>query len=286
MTRYRFWILFGACVVAAGAVWFLSVPKKLDQIEARASDLHSLAQRADDLAPRAVGAKTLGAQEFALNAARKDLGDLQSEFLDRDAQNLDLWFPELKTSWARRPSAVDFKRYYLVSTDDLRRVLVTAAEQLGAKSAVAALIEYSWMKGDELPPPADLRDLQREFWVQDRLFRAAARYGALPVKPMEVGAAETAVGLGKRLFARRPYRLFMEVPTVELRRLLHAFDGPFKDPSAARIGGTVGMRVLVNQVGVSRLKLDRDVAEGLSRGTRVQVTFDLTVLDFELPKEG
>ena len=70
MSRYGFWILLGACVVAAGTVYALQIRVTVHEIEARADALRNtadhLSERTDDAVSPHTVSTLLERQEKAI----------------------------------------------------------------------------------------------------------------------------------------------------------------------------------------------------------------------------
>lgn len=268
--RLRFWLLFAACLAAAGAVWVLAVPKKLQAIEERADDLHATAARASALAPSAIGAVTLESAKAARAEAEVAAKKVAQAFARHDDEHLDRWFPELDLPWTEVPSSEEFERLYLVNLDALLRDATAALEAEGQPGSPIALVSYPWMRDDAKPARLELRDLQREFWVQDRVVRALAAVGARTVEPIAGGREEAAVGLDSAVFKRLRWRVEAACPPARVRQVLHVFSGATDDG--------FGLHTLVGRVVVARTRAESG-APAAADEPPVRVTFDLSVLD-------
>ena len=277
MNRYTFWLLLAACLVVAAVVYMVQVRTTVQDLEAEIVALDATAERAEALTGAAVGPKTVEALRERQEEVRSRFKKVAQGFARRDAECLERWFEGLDVPWSKMPLREDFKRLYSLGVDQLLRDADRLLRSAGVENETPSLIEYPWMSGGGLPEKDDLRHLQREFWIQDRIVRSLARHGAWtarPIKPAEVGAA-AATGP----FDRLRYDVLARVPSERLRFAVHAFDAPWTATYPDGSSETIDLPVLVDNVSVRRLTLDTASANRYPGEPPVEASFYLTVLD-------
>lgn len=288
MGRYTFWILLGACLLAAGAVYFLEVARPSGELETQAAVLDSMSERADSLGERAIGPATVATMKNRLAAADELTANLEAHFATIDSNNVERWFPGLRLGWSEQPLREEFKRFYNLATDQLVREASKDLEGFGYDDPSLPLIEHPWMRGSDLPPNDRMRGLQQEFWVQDRLVRAFSRVGAVLTRPVRGGERQAAVGAsaGGR-FDRVRYDVQVRCKTLHLRRVLHALDRPFEVRFAGGASETMFLGLVVDNVSVRSISVDTATANRYADEPPVEVSFFVTLLDFQNePKAG
>lgn len=284
MGRFTFWILLAACLMAAGAVYVLKVDNQKRDVEKQARELDAISERGLLAAENAIGDTMLIEQSQQQITAQKTFEATARWFEDRNAQNLSMWFPTLNMrSWAGTPSREDFKRFYNLAVDQLIREVADDLRDHGLEGQTLQLVSHPWMRGDEIPDKADLRALQREFWVQDRLVRAFARAGAVLARPIQGGESQSGVGVvaGGGPFNRIRYDVRVLCQTRYLEDVLHALDAPFDITHEDGTKELAALPVIVNNVLIQRLNVDATIANRYPEEPPVEVTFFLTVLDFD-----
>jgi hypothetical protein len=266
--RLRFWLILGAAVLLAIVAWGLALPRLMQTNAELADELD--AQRKDVLAatPGAIGTSSLVARDAVRDRVDAMVAGAEKRFASVDAKYLDRWFDDVGRKWTAQPSPAEFKRYYLLEVDALRRELTGLYEKAELGPKTAPLVEHSWMGEDETPDINALRWYQREFRAQGRILRALAKAGVWLESPMVVGRLEALGGVAvARLFDDLPVKLTGLVRPQDLSRGLHAFDVT---------GKQLGIRVRNVEV-AAPLPSELDAAEI----PPLRLTFELEVLDFK-----
>ena len=287
MARLSFWILLFACVVVACSVYVFRVDALAGSVREGSRELQASADRAELAASVAVGGEMLQAQRQARDKAVEAYRNLAAWFNARNDQNLTRWFPDLSvTSWGEEPLREDFKRYYNLARDRLVREIAPDLERHGLQSEIMPLVEHPWLRGEELPEKSELRRYQKDFWVQDRLVRAFVRRGAVLVRPIQGGDNQPGVGLvaGGGPFDEIRYDVRVRCSSLQLLNVLHALDGPVEISHEDGSKEDMSLNVIVDRVEVQRLNVDAALANRYAGEPPVEVTFYLTVLDFDLEK--
>lgn len=282
MGRFTFWILLAACLLAAGAVYVLEVSRSADELSSQLDVLDRMTERASHLAASAAGPKTVATMGERQQSANIKLERLRSRFAAVDADNIERWFDGLDTPWSEQPLREDFKRFYNLAYDQLVRDASRELEQHGYENVILALIDYPWMAGDTLPTNDEMRMVQREFWIQDRLVHAFSRVGALLTRRIRGGERQAAVGRSTGgHFDNVRYDVQVRCSPKNLRRVLHALDRPFEITYRGGEKETMFLNLVIDNVAVRRISVDTATANRYASEPPVEVSFFVTLLDIQ-----
>ena len=282
MGRFTFWLLLAASLVAAGAVYVLEVSDASGDLSSQLEVLDGMSERAERLSATGVGPPTVGTMKSRQKKARSQIAGIEARFRQGEEDNVEHWFPGLRMSWKKQPLREDFKRYYNLGVDQLRRDASNDLEKHGIEDPELHLIEYEWMQGSDLPPNDDLRALQQEFWVQDRLIRAFARVGGVLTRPIRGGERQNAVSrTAGGHFDHVRYDAQVRCSPTNLRRVLHALDRPFDVTFVSGETESMFLNAVVDNVAVRRISVDTATANRYAGEPPIEVSFFITLLDMQ-----
>ena len=294
-SKYLFWVLLALLFVVLGLVYVLKVQRTAQRLSEKVALLNTLSASASTKAPHAVGRKELAEMTEMQNKVRDDvLRKLQASFERRDADNLDLWFPDLKTPWKSSPRVEPFQRQYELARDRLTRETARYLAEQGVKNVSTALLSYESLtneaynsKEERARVQKEMRRRQREFWVQDRLARLFARVGAWLSRPIKGGESSgiAANGVSSAAFERTRYDVRVRVKSERLQDALHALDAPVTLHSED--GGllVIALSAVVDNNAIRSLDLDLPLVQKWEGEPPVEVSFYLTILDYHERKK-
>jgi hypothetical protein len=290
VSNFTFAVVLGVCVLAAGGVYAGKVARDVRKLDAAAAELRETAAGASSLAKTAVGAATLEAQKTRQDEIRESLKTVEAFFGEVDARSADHWFPSLGIPWSIEPDPVDFKRHYSLAADQLGREAAAALEPRKLGEGGGQLRPYVWQTSPDLPAKADLRALQREFWIQDRIIRAFARTGGLVTKPLEGGEVQRGVRSQSTgaAFDMVRYTVHLRCRPVDLLEVVHSLDGPFEIKHEDGKREEIVLPAVVDNIIVRAMTLDAGVsnhlvaetADGVAGEPPAEVTVFATILDY------
>ncbi|MCB9831952.1 MAG: hypothetical protein H6807_05705 [Planctomycetes bacterium] len=288
MGKYGFWILLGCCLAAIAAVYAIEVRKSADELRATVETSHGRAALARETAKVAVGRSALEGLKEAQARTRAQVDDLHQFFVDRDDQNLDCWFPDLRLPWRTAPKPEPFLREYQLSQDRLARELLRLLVDAGAPDAPVPLIDPGPLDPKDYPDAkalgAEMRRRQREFWIQDHLLLAFARYGAWPARTIRHGEAIGATGASP--FERLRYDVQVWADPTRVSEVLHAFDSPFVHVTEDGQRIDIAINAVVDNVSIRPAEPDEKTLATFKDRLPVLVSFYLTILDYDPKARG
>ncbi|HGY91820.1 MAG TPA: hypothetical protein ENK43_11680 [Planctomycetes bacterium] len=280
--RYSFWLLLAACVVVAAAVWGLNVKKNVAELKREAENLAELEKEAQRTAAVGIGPATLKSFEAAQEELWGKLRALEDRFLAIDEDNLDHWFDGLDLDWRKLPKPEAFRRQFALARDQQIREVNTLLKERGFDGALYSPPAPVWLTADKLPKAKALKRIQRAFWIEDRIVRALARFGAVLSGAVEGGEQESEMGSDPAggLFDRIRYTVKVHCPADQVLNTAHAFDRPFEVTHEGGEKETMSLPFVVDNISIKRLALDSVTANRYKGTPPVEVDFFLTVLDF------
>ena len=286
MTRYGFWLLLGGCLLAIGALYMLEVRRNADQLAAAATRLHSHADKLRAAAKDAVGRQTLDGLRSAQAKAKKDLERVEEAFERRDAENLDLWFPDLDRDWSEAPIPGTFQVQYANAQDRLTREVRRTLQTAGGPDVPIELIDEGPLKPSAYKTvkelQAEMRRRQREFWVQSRLLLAFARQGAWPTRALRAAEADgVTTAVGDSSFRQLRFNIQVAAKQERVLGVLHAFDSPFPFIDEDGVKLEMAISAVVENISIRARQLDEEVVKGIDGEPPVLITFYISVLDYE-----
>ncbi|MFT7617635.1 MAG: hypothetical protein ACI97A_001274 [Planctomycetota bacterium] len=289
-SKYLFWVLLALLLLVLGLVYVLKVNGAAKSLKERVGLLDLLSVSAETGAKDAVGKNQLVEmtelqKEIKVNVLNK----LQGSFARRDQENLDLWFPELKTEWQSHPAVDEFQRQYELAADRLSREAAGYLSEQGVQGVPTSLILHaplikndSSTKESRVEQRDEMRRRQREFWVQDHIVRLFARVGAWLPRAIKGGESSGIVGTGasSAAFERTRYDVRVRVPSKRLIDALHALDAPVTLNNED--GGllTIAISAVIDNVSVRSVDFDLETTQKWGTEPPVEVSFFLTVLDY------
>lgn len=289
-SKYLFWVLLALLLLVLALVYILKVNGASSSLKERVGLLDSLSDSAEAGTQDAVGRDQLDEMTSFQSGVKKNVLDkLQASFGRRDQENLDLWFPDLKTEWKAYPAVDQFQRQYELGTDRLAREATGYLAEQGVKDVRTALLEYPPLANDDSSTResralqrSEMRRRQREFWIQDHIVRMLARVGGWLSRPIKGGESSGIVGNGasSAAFERTRYNVRARVLSKRLVDALHALDAPIT--LSDEDGGlfTIALSAVVDNISIRSLDLDLETAEKWGAEPPVEVSFFLTVLDY------
>ncbi len=280
--KYSFWLLLAACVLVAAAVWGLNVKKNVAELGRAAENLAELEKEAQRKAAVGIGPATLESFEAAQEKLWESLRDLEERFLAIDEDNLDHWFDGLDLDWGKLPKPEDFRRQYALARDQQIREVNGILKEKGFDGAVYSPPAPPWLNAAKAPKVKELKALQRAFWIEDRIVRALARFGAVPSAAIEGGDEASGIGSDPAggLFDRMRYTVKAHCPADQALNASHAFDRPFEVIHEGGDKETMSLPFVVDNISIKRLALDPVTANRYKGTPPVELGFYLTVLDF------
>lgn len=290
-SKYLFWVLLGLLIAVLSLVYFLKVKESAKKLSEHVDHLSQRTVAANNSVVTAVGKGQVAEMLEMQTKVREDvLGRLQASFIDRDNENLDLWFTDLKTPWKTFPPVDDFQRYYDLARDRLARETDNYLSDHGIKGKASQLISYSSLtdmpdssKEEREDVKVEMRRRQKEFWIQDRLVRLFARVGGWMARPIKGGASSgiSANGVSSAAFERTRYDVRVRVKGDRLIDLLHALDAPVTLTSEDGGPLVVALSVVIDNIAIKSLDLDLSLVQNFEDSEPpVEVSFLLTVLDY------
>lgn len=286
MSNFTFGALLAACILIAAGVYAVKIAPEVRRVEKGALDLRDRAAHGETIAPRAVGEKTFSSQERRQDEVRADLRVIETFFADLDRNGMEQWFPALGLEWEKEPSPADFKRFYNLTSDQLMREVLAETDPKKLEPVARQLREYPWQKGGELPAKEELRSLQRDFWIQDRILRSFARAGAILTKPL--GGGEVQKGMhpqaGGAAFDMIRFEAHVRCKSDDVLKVVHALDRPIEVIHEDGRREVIALPVVVDTVTIRTLPLEAAMLARSGGEPPVEATFFLTVLDYHVDR--
>ncbi len=280
--KYSFWLLLAACVVVAAVVWGFNVKRNVAELERATENLAELEKEAQRTAAVGIGPATLKSLEAAQDNLWGSLRDLEERFLVIDEDNLDHWFDGLDLDWNKLPKPENFRRQFALARDQQIREVNGILKERGFDGALFSPPDPAWLSIDKPLKAKALKAIQRTFWIEDRIVRALARFGAVPIGAMDGGDEEAVMGSDPAggLFDRIRYTVKVHCPAEQALNTAHAFDRPFEVTHENGDKETMSLPFVVDNISIKRLALDPVTANRYKGPPPVEMRFFLTVLDF------
>lgn len=282
MSHFTFSIALIVLAIAALGIFLFKVAPEAKTLESAAAQTLDIGDHAAKLSASVIGRPTAEERRKRLAAVGEELTSLDGWFDRVDRAALDRWFPNLGIDWKEMPDPELFKRFYNLAADQMAREVAEVTSRTKLSSPVRAIIDRPWMNGGNVPEKKDLRDLQREFWIQNLVVRGFADKGGVMMRPLGGGEVQTGVGstIGGVRFDRIRYDALVQCRAADLLNVMHALETSFRVKHEDGKEEEMLPPVIVENVAIRTLVVDGNLAAKYAGDPPLELTFNLAVIDY------